>query len=214
MFLGQCHGIEIGALDAPTPLSRGTRVRYVDFRPADELAARYPELDASTFVPIDVIDDAERLTTFGTACVDFIIANQMLEHCENPLGTLRRHLAVVRPGGWLFYAVPDRRVTFDHRREVTRFEHLVADDRDGGEASRHGHHLEWATLVNGVVGKEAAEKFAQATLASRYSIHFHVWDSSAWLDFLVRSRTYLQTAFEVRYFEFTGTEIVCVLRRE
>ncbi len=214
MFLGQCHGIEIGALDSPTPLTRGTRVRYVDFRSAPELAKQYPEIDASTFVPIDVIDDAERLTTFATASVDFIIANQMLEHCENPLGTLRRHLSVVRPGGWLFYAVPDRRVTFDRKREVTPFEHLVADDRDGGEASRFGHYLEWATLVNDVVGVEAAEKFARATLASHYSIHFHVWDSSAWLEFLVRSRTYLEASFEVRHFEFTGTEILCMLRRE
>src|SRR5512132_2322677 len=93
MFLTQCHGIEIGALDAPTPLPRGTQARYVDFRSTKELANHYPELDSSMFVPVDVIDDGERLATFGRAEVDFIIANQMLEHCQNPLGTLRRHLS-------------------------------------------------------------------------------------------------------------------------
>jgi hypothetical protein len=214
MFIPGCHGIEIGALDAPTPLPAGTHARYVDFRTTTELARQYPELDATTFVPVDVVDDGERLATFGAHSADFIIANQMLEHCENPLGTLRRHLEVVAHSGWLLYAMPDRRITFDRRRPITPFEHLVADDRDGGEASRFGHYVEWATLVNDVAEPEAAREHARKNIANRYSIHFHVWDAAAWLDFLARARTYLHDVFEVRYFEFTGTEILCVLRRD
>ncbi len=214
MILGNnSHGIEIGALDEPTPVPAGTVVRYVDFRSTAELAKQYPELDASTFACVDVIDDGERLETFDAASVDFLIANQMLEHCENPLGTLRRHLAVVKPAGWLFYAVPDRRLTFDHARPLTTFKHLVEDDRDHGAGSRFGHYLEWATLVNGIAEERAARENAELGSSERYSIHFHVWDANAWLRLLVRARSYLRSAFEVRYFEFTGTEILCVLRR-
>ncbi len=206
-------GIEIGALDAPTPLPEGATVRYVDFRTVDELSAQYPKLDASRFVHVDVVDDGEKLATFGPASVDWICANHMLEHCENPLGTIRTHLDRLREGGWLFYALPERRLGFDAPRPVTTFEHLVADDCDGGVGSRHGHYLEWARLVNGLADPAAAEENARVNMERRYSIHFHVWDASAWLDFLARARDYLRGAFEVRHFEFTGNEIVCVLRK-
>jgi hypothetical protein len=146
--------------------------------------------------------------------VDFVIANHMLEHCENPIGTIRRHLRKVSIGGWLFYAMPDRRVTFDHRRPLTPFEHLVADDADGGAGSRDAHYLEWAKLVNGIADDAAALENARAASAQRYSIHFHVWDANSWLEFLVRARAYLGCAFDVHHFEFTGTEIVSVLRRQ
>ena len=45
-------GIEIGALDAPTPLPQDATARYVDYRTVAELSHQYPELDAKTFVPV------------------------------------------------------------------------------------------------------------------------------------------------------------------
>lgn len=206
-------GIEIGALDVPTKLPPGTIVRYVDFRTPAQLAEQYPQLDSRKFVPIDVIDDGERLEKFADESIDFIIANQMLEHCENPLGTIRQHLHKLKPAGWLFYAVPDRRLSFDSKRAITPFEHLVADDADGGTRSRFGHYLEWSKLVNDITDDKAAEAQACANAAENYSIHYHVWDSNAWFDFLVRAREYLGRTFEIRVCEFTGTEIVCVLRK-
>jgi len=207
-------GIEIGALDAPTPLPSAATARYVDFRPVAELHRQYPELDAGRFVNVDVVDDGERLATIADASLGFLIANHMLEHCENPLGTLRTHLRKVKSGGWLFYALPDRRLGFDSERPITPFEHLVDDDRDGGAGTRFGHYVEWAKFVRGISDDEAAAQHAKETLARRYSIHYHVWDSAAWFDTLARARPYLGGTFEVRHFEFTGTEIVCVLRRE
>jgi len=206
-------GIEIGALDAPTPLPRGTSVRYVDVRPTRRLAEHYPELDARTFVPVDVVDDGERLSRFADASIDFLIANHMLEHCENPLGTMRNHLRKVKPGGMLFYAMPDMRMGFDRERSLTPFEHVVADDADGGTASRRVHHLEFARFANGIAEDAEVERVAEENLRHGYSIHFHVWDASAWLEFLCRSREFLGRQFETRHFEFTGTEIISVLRR-
>jgi SAM-dependent methyltransferase len=206
-------GLEIGALDAPTPLPPGANARYVDFRTVAELSQQYPELDAASFVPIAVVDDGEQLTKFADASIDFLIANHMLEHCENPLGTLRVHLRKVKPGGWLFYAVPDMRCCFDQKRPLTPFEHLVADEADGGAASRRAHYLEWATLVNGFGATPAAEENARINLEMGYSIHFHVWDGNSWLEFLVRSREHLKDAFEIRHFELAGPEMISVLRR-
>ncbi len=206
-------GIEIGALDAPTPLPPGATARYVDFRHVAELHRQYPELDAGRFVNVDVVDDGERLASFGDASLGFLIANHMLEHCENPLGTLRNHARKVAPGGWLFYAMPDMRCCFDSVRPLTRFEHLVADDADGGGASRHAHYLEWAKLVNGIADDAAAEENARLNIARGYSIHYHVWDCNSWIDFLSKAREYLGSLYEIRHVELSGPEIISVLRR-
>ena len=206
-------GIEIGALDAPTPLPAGSRVQYVDFRTVDELHLQYPTMDASTFVAVDVVDDGERLDAIGDASQGFLVANHMLEHCENPLGTLRNHLRKVAPGGWLFYAMPDMRCCFDSVRPLTRFDHLVADDADGGRGSREGHFLEWAKLINRIDDPAAALENARLNIASGFSIHYHVWDGNTWLDFLCRARDYLRGAFEIRHYELCGPEMISVLRR-
>lgn len=206
-------GIEIGALDAPTPLPPGAIIRYVDFRARGELHRQYPELDPGSFVPVDVVDDGERLDKFDDASVDFLIANHMLEHCENPLGTLRNHLRKVAPGGWLFYAMPNMRCSFDSVRPLTTFSHLVADEADGGKSSREGHFLEWSKLVNKFDDEAAALKNAQINIALGYSIHFHVWDGNTWLEFLCSAREHLGGSFEIRHFELSGPEMISVLRR-
>ena len=102
------RGIEIGALDCPLPLPACASARYVDRADATELRRLYPELAESELVNPDVIENGETLSSFAADSLDFIIANHMLEHCENPLGTLRNHLRVVRPGGILYYAIPNR----------------------------------------------------------------------------------------------------------
>ena len=206
-------GIEIGALNAPTPLPAGARVRYVDRLSLDDLRGQYRELVDETFVAVDIVDDGERLATIADASLDFLIANHMLEHCENPLGTLRTHLRKMKPGGWLFYAIPEARTGFDATRPRTTFAHLVDDDADGGERARFAHYVEWARHVNGIRDDEAARANAATNLANGYSIHFHVWDSNGWLDFLAFARRYLGESFDVWHFELVGAEVVTVLRR-
>ena len=207
------EGIEIGALNAPTPVPPPARVRHVDFRTAAQLRAQYPKLEDEALVEADLIDDGETLSKFGDATVDFLVANHFLEHCENPLGTLRNHLRTVRPGGWLFYAVPEMRCSFDSVRPLTAFEHLVADDADGGAGSRHAHLVEWVTLVAGASGDAAIEARMRDIERRGVTIHFHVWDSNTWLECLCRARHHLHDAFEIRHFELVGPEIVAVLRR-
>lgn len=212
-YLTSGHGVEIGALDSPTPLPPGAKVRYVDFRTVAELHRQYPDLDAASFVGVDVVDDGERLDKVADASIGFLIANHMLEHCENPLGTLRNHLRKVAPGGWLYYAMPNMRCSFDSARPLTTFAHLVADEADGGKASRRGHFFEWAKLVNKFDDDAAAEENAQACIAQGYSIHFHVWDGNSWIDFLCRAREHLGNSFEIRHFELSGPEMISVLYR-
>ena len=105
------------------------------------------------------------------------------------------------------------RCCFDSVRPLTRFDHLVADDADGGRGSREGHFLEWAKLINRIDDPAAALENARLNIASGFSIHYHVWDGNTWLDFLCRARDYLRGDFEIRHYELCGPEMISVLRR-
>jgi SAM-dependent methyltransferase len=171
-------GLEIGALHNPFPAPRRARVRFVDRHSTPQLREEYPELAALALVDVDVVDDGETLASVPDASQDFVIASHFLEHTEDPIGTIAAHLRVLRPGGTLLLALPDRRETFDRHREGTPLEHLVADHDEGPERSRAQHYEEWARLVDLPLGNVEAEGVtAHATdlQRRRYSIHFHCW---------------------------------------
>lgn len=177
------RGLEIGALHAPFPLPPGASAVYVDRMPVEQLRAHYPELGDAPLAPVDVVDDAETLASFEPESQDFLVASHLLEHCEDPIGALLRWLRVVRPGGIVLLAVPDRRFTFDRDRAPTALAHLVRDHDDGPEASRAEHYLDWVRAVEGRSGDDARER-AEALRRARYSIHFHVWDHDALAELL------------------------------
>ena len=146
-------------------------------------------------MPVDVVDDGELLSAIEPESTDFIIANHFLEHCEDPIGTITTHLGKLRPGGVLFYAVPDKRYTFDFRRSPTPLSHVIADHKDGGQGSRRAHYLEWVRLVYPEDEGPPEEQTAIATAAdldaARYSIHFHVWTQADLLELMLHCRTLL-----------------------
>jgi predicted SAM-dependent methyltransferase len=77
-------------------------------------------------VEIDVIDDGSRLASFGDQSIDFVVANHVLEHLEDPVAALHHWLRVLRPRGVLFLTLPDAQHTpFDAARERTSVEHLL-----------------------------------------------------------------------------------------
>jgi SAM-dependent methyltransferase len=201
-------GLEIGALNLPLWLPPGARVRYVDRKPIEGLRAEYPEWGAWDMVAPDIVADGETLAGVPDASADFIVANHFLEHTEDPIGTLAAHLRVLRPGGIGFYAVPDKRHTFDVRRPVTPVEHLLADQRDGPGASREGHYREWAELVAG-----AGEDEARRLQAEGASIHFHVFTPDAFAELLVRARAEAGLAIELEALQPVRQEFIAIVRK-
>ena len=208
-------GIEIGALHLPMPMPAGVSVRYVDRMSVAELREHYPELDGQDVADVDVVDDGETLSTIEPQSVDFIVANHFLEHCEDPIRTLTTHLGKLRPGGVLFYAVPDKRYTFDFRRPRTPLSHLIADHEDGGKRSRSEHYLEWIRLVHpegNPPDHETAYQLAADLEARDYSIHFHVWTQADLLELLLYCDERLGS-FEIEAVRRVGMENIVVLRK-
>jgi SAM-dependent methyltransferase len=192
-------GIEIGALHNPLEVPPTARVRYVDHLPVEALRSHYPELDDLPLVDVDVIGSAENLSGLPDASVDFVIANHLLEHLEDPLAGLLEFQRVLKPGKIIYLALPDQRLTFDRDRELTSLDHLLREHCDGSaEANRWSHYLDWSRNV-GKMGSDS-EAHAADLMRRRYSIHFHVWRPDTFLEFFYAARRLLGLDLEVLEF--------------
>jgi hypothetical protein len=215
------EGLEIGALNRPLALPAWASARNVDRMPTAELRRSYDELgEDAELAEVDIVDDGERLETVAAGSQDFIIANHFLEHAEDPVGTIDTHLSKLKPGGILFYAIPDKRYTFDHRREVTTVEHMLRDHDDGPAASRSEHYDEYAAAVLGDVAERAradfgerAQAFARQLEEGDTSIHMHTFTTASFLALLLACQERSAGAFEIEAISRGADETVVVLRR-
>jgi predicted SAM-dependent methyltransferase len=209
------EGLEIGPLHQPLTLPPQATARYVDRMKVDDLRNHYPELADWDLAAVDVVDDGETLATIGPESQDFIVANHFLEHTEDPIGTIATHLGKLKPGGILFYAVPDKRYTFDFRRQVTPLEHMVADHEEGAERSRAQHYEEWVRHVFPEQGQdeERAQERARELEADGYSIHMHVWTQAEFLRLILACRERFDEAFDLEASARQGIEYIVVLRK-
>lgn len=181
-FLSGC-GIEIGALNKPLPVSPTATVCYIDRMTPAALFEQYPEIDGTTMVTPDIVDDGETLGSLKDDSQDFVIANHFLEHAENPILCIENFVRVLKEDGILFLALPDKEKTFDRTRKDTTLKHLLKDYRSGGKRSRTAHYRQWAEHVNGMKGREIKQR-AKALEREKYSIHFHVWTFESALHFI------------------------------
>src|SRR3954452_3479682 len=209
------EGLEIGALHLPLAVPDDVTVRYVDRLAVAQLRHDYPELAECTLVEADVIDDGEVLSTVADGSQDFIIANHFLEHCEDPIAAIQNHLRKLRAGGILFYAVPDKRYTFDWPRPVNPLEHIIADHEGGPQRSRSDHYEEWARFVE-IRSEETTEQMlARARQLEReaYSIHMHVWTQAEFLRLILAARERSDRAFDIEAAARQDIEFMVVLRK-
>ena len=207
-------GIELGAMDKSLPTSGRVVVKYVDRLSSSELLNHYPDSDQLQLVKIDVIDNGETLSTFENDSLDFIVANHFLEHCENPIGTIRNHLKKIKQGGILFYTIPEKNFTFDKDRPLTTFEHLISEDIGMPAIPRKNHFYEWVTLVEKVRDVNAITDRVSLLIQMNYSIHYHVWDIETIFQFLDKINDYLKNQFRVLYFEKNENEIISVIQKK
>jgi predicted SAM-dependent methyltransferase len=190
------HGIEIGALHMPLPVGPLATVSYVDRLSIKDLRQHYPEMRRLSLVEPDIIADGQTLTGIGDATQDFIIANHFIEHTEDPIGTITHFARVLRPGGILFIALPDKRFTFDRKRPETSNDHLQLDHERGPHASRSQHYEEWARLVENIGDASHAAARAEELESTEYSIHFHVWTLDTAYEFISNALTDIGRSYE------------------
>lgn len=205
-------GIEIGALHRPTPVPEGVEVRYVDRMTVAELKRHYPHLAPLDLGEPDIVDDGETLASIERESLDFVIANHFLEHCEDPIGTLRTFTDRLCPGGVMYLAVPDKHHTFDRARSVTPMAHLLRDHEEGPAWSRREHFLDYAENVEQRGGEDVVAR-ADELQDEDYSIHFHVFNATAVYDLLRLVRERYEPTLELIGALAWNDEVVAVARK-
>ena len=201
------EGIEIGALYRPQRVPPAAHVRFVDHADFEGLQRIYPSHD--WVQAPHVVDEAETLATFEDESLDFVIANHVLEHVEDPVAALGAFLRVLRPGGIVFLTLPDPRHSFDGRRARTTVEHVLRDHREGPETSRREHYEEWAHIVEGLPDERAIEQRVEEFAREGTRNHFHVWELKTFLELLFA----LDLPVTIEATQVTEPEFAVVLRK-
>jgi SAM-dependent methyltransferase len=209
------QGIEIGGLHRPLPLFEGAKAKYVDRMSTEEVRRYYANVSDLPQVTVDIVDDGETLGTIADGSVDFVVANHMLEHTRNPLATVENFLRVAKPGGIVFMAIPDKRQTFDIKREVTPLAHIREDYAHGPERSDREHYEDWARNVREFPGGEpAVQAYVAKSMAEHTNIHFHVWTYVEMMEMFLMMRRELGFPLDIMAAIQNGNEVIVVLRKD
>jgi SAM-dependent methyltransferase len=73
-------------------------------------------------------------------CYEFVLSCHMLEHSANPLRALNAWKRILKPSGPLLLLLPNKAMTFDHKRPVTPLAHLI-EDLEAGTTEEDLTHL-------------------------------------------------------------------------
>lgn len=126
--------------------------------------------------------EASDMRAIPSGSYDIVLASHVLEHVANPLKALEEWKRLLRRGGHLLMVLPERSLTFDHRRPVTSLDHLLAD-RDGGTGEDDLTHLDEILRLHDLERDPPAapmEKFRARSLdnAGNRCLHHHVFDAA------------------------------------
>lgn len=88
------------------------------------------------------IAEATNLHIVSDGQYDFILSSHVLEHIANPLKSLTEWRRITKKNGFLLLIVPYKEHIFDHRRDNTAWEHLLADYQNNTEESDLTHLAE------------------------------------------------------------------------
>lgn len=116
-------GLELGPSHDPiAPKREGYNVHIVDHLPQEALREKYRGHGVSLerIEPVDFVWQGQPLPELLDGKVyDWIIASHVIEHVPDLAGFVRQCQAVLKPGGIIALAIPDKRYCFDYYRPVS-----------------------------------------------------------------------------------------------
>ena len=76
------------------------------------------------------VSDAVNLKKIQSKKYDFVISCNCLEHIANPIRAIKEWLRVIKDDGLLLIMLPNKKINFDHKRDITTFSHLMSDHKN------------------------------------------------------------------------------------
>lgn len=127
------YGIEIGAQANPLAITNAkARVKYGDIM-SPEQNHELHKIPIDLLVRVDIYAEAADLNCIKSGSIDFVIANHLFEHMEDPISAFLEWYRVIKRKGIIFMTVPnDKCNEYDFEREPHSINHIVADYEDPG----------------------------------------------------------------------------------
>jgi len=147
--------------------------------------------------------------TWGT--YDFLISSHCLEHSANPLKAVEAFKKIVKFGGLIMLVLPNKDVTFDHKRQVTSYRHLYEDYKNNVGENDLTHLNEILELHDLAMDPPAGnkEQFKARSLKNleNRGLHQHVFDDKLLKDI------YDAMNIEILFNQCIGSDYVIVGRK-
>lgn len=213
------EGLEYGPLHRAVLSKERYKVRYVDYADRDTLVKNYernPNVDTNLIPEIDIVTDGQLISKAVAAnSVDFVLASHVWEHVPDFLGWLESNLVVLRPGGRLAVAYPDKRYTFDMKRQSSTLSGVLAayiEKRTQPTLSQLSDHFcnvvtttpqqAWSGAITSVNAKpihslENAVRLLQRIATEKHYVDCHCWifEDHQLLQVLELASPYIGTKF-------------------
>ena len=125
---------------------------------------------------VDYLLDATNLKFAKDNSIDFIVSSHLLEHISNPIKAILEWKRVLRNKGIIYLAVPNKKYTFDHKRNRTTLNHLIDDFKNNTPPEDTTYIEEFIQNYDedmGVQNREELRSFIQENIQT--NIHHHVW---------------------------------------
>ncbi|HEY5972494.1 MAG TPA: methyltransferase domain-containing protein [Pseudoxanthomonas sp.] len=126
----QGRGLEIGPSHSPiAPKREGFRVDVIDHCDREGLVEKYRDhgVDTGAIEEVDFVWNGTSYAelTGRSRYYDWIIASHVIEHVPNFVGFLNDCAEILRDGGVLSLAIPDKRFCFDKVRPMTSIAQII-----------------------------------------------------------------------------------------
>lgn len=130
LSLRNMTGVEIGALASPIVRREDGEIFYIDHTDTETLRALHKDeshIDPSRIVDVDMVWGEMTLQDCIGADrkVDYVVNSHVVEHVPDLITWLQEIHSILKPGGHLRMAVPDRRFTFDFLRRESALEDVL-----------------------------------------------------------------------------------------
>lgn len=126
------------------------------------------------------ICEATNLANIKDSSYDFVISSNCLEHIANPLKALLEWKRILSNNGVILLVLPNKKNNFDHRRNITTFEHIHLDYIQDTSESDLTHLSEILTLhdLTRDISAGDMQQFKRRSLENfnNRAIHHHVYD--------------------------------------
>ena len=124
------------------------------------------------------INCSTNLTKITDKKYDFLLSSHQLEHVANPIKALEEFKRILKPSGKIILILPYSKYNFDHKRPITKFEHILSDFKNNIKEDDLTHLQESLDLTDFAINETNIDEFTILAKNNYYTriLHHHVFD--------------------------------------